>query len=170
MKLAVRDMSVDETSLVIDYFHTATPEYLEMLGVDPTRLPPRAAWSARLRELFETPIAERWGYYLTWLVDDRAIGFSSCDRIVFGERANMHLHVSAADQRSRGIGARCVRLSIEIYFRELQLKRLFCEPNALNIGPNRTLQSAGFRYVKTHMTVPGALNYHQPVTQWVIER
>jgi hypothetical protein len=29
---------------------------------------------------------------------------------------------------------------------------------------------AGFKYAKTHMTVPGPLNYHQAVTRWVIER
>jgi hypothetical protein len=47
---------------------------------------------------------------------------------------------------------------------------LFCEPNAFNVAPNRTLQKAGFKYLKTHMTVPSALNFHQAVTRWVIER
>jgi hypothetical protein len=46
---------------------------------------------------------------------------------------------------------------------------LFCEPNAFNVAPNRTLQRAGFKYVKTHMTVPGLLNFHQAVTRWVFE-
>ena len=46
----------------------------------------------------------------------------------------------------------------------------FCEPNAFNVAPNRTLQKAGFKYLKTHMTVPGPFNYHQAVTRWVIER
>jgi hypothetical protein len=32
------------------------------------------------------------------------------------------------------------------------------------------LQKAGFRYVKTHNTVPGPLNFHQAVTRWVIEK
>ena len=40
----------------------------------------------------------------------------------------------------------------------------------VNTAPNRTLQKAGFRYLKTHMTVPGPLNFHQAVTQWVTER
>jgi RimJ/RimL family protein N-acetyltransferase len=170
MQVLVREMSVDETSLVIDYFHSSTPEHLEMLGVDPTRLPPKTAWAERFRQLLETPVEARWGFYVTWLVDDRLVGFSSCDKIVFGERANMHLHVALPDLRNQGIGTQCVRQSIEIYFRDLKLKRLFCEPNAFNIGPNRTLQRAGFRYVKSHMTVPGPLNYHQAVTRWVIER
>jgi RimJ/RimL family protein N-acetyltransferase len=62
-----------------------------------------------------------------------------------------------------------VRRSAALYFRALQLKRLYSEPNAFNIAPNRTLQKAGFRYLKTHMTVPGPLNYHQAVTRWVME-
>ena len=55
-------------------------------------------------------------------------------------------------------------------FPEAEAQELFCEPNAFNVGPNRTLQKVGFKYLKTHMTVPGPLNFHQPVTRWVIER
>ena len=75
-----------------------------------------------------------------------------------------------AHRRNGGAGAPCVQQSVNIYFETLRLKRLFCEPNAFNIAPNRTLQKAGFKYLKTHMTVPGPLNYHQAVTRWVTER
>ncbi len=105
MTLTVREMTAAETDLIIDYFQNSTPEHLETLGVDPTRLPPEQSWRERL-----------------------------------------------------------------IYFERLKLKRLFCEPNAFNVAPNRTLQKAGFKYLKTHMTVPGPLNFHQAVTRWVIER
>lgn len=44
MKLVVQEMALDEIDFVIDYFHKATPEYLEMLGVDPTRLPSLSTW------------------------------------------------------------------------------------------------------------------------------
>lgn len=82
----------------------------------------------------------------------------------------MHLHVTEPELRHRGIGAECVRRSADIYFRTFALKQLFCEPNAFNVGPNRTLQKAGFKYLKTYKTVPSYLNYHQAVTRWVIER
>jgi hypothetical protein len=62
-----------------------------------------------------------------------------------------------------------MRETVELYFNELALRFLFCEPNAFNVAPNRTLQSVGFRYVKTYKTVPGPLNYHQAVTRWVFE-
>ena len=41
MDLTVREMRLDEVHLVVDYFYAATPEYLEMMGVDPSRLLPR---------------------------------------------------------------------------------------------------------------------------------
>lgn len=166
----VREMRLDETALIIDYFHSATPEHLEMLGVDPTRLPARDIWKSAFEANDARPLDQRKGVFLIWLMDGDAVGFSTCDKIVRGEHANMHLHITNPDERRKGIGVQCVRRSADLYFDLLQIRRLFCEPNAFNVGPNRTLQSAGFRYVKTHMTVPGPLNFHQAVNRWVLER
>ncbi|HEV2364684.1 MAG TPA: GNAT family protein [Caulobacteraceae bacterium] len=170
MTFEVRDMEAGEADLVIDYFLNATPEFLETLGVDPSRLPRRETWRQAMARDFALPPARRDRFYVAWLDGPEVIGFSSCERIVMGEQAFMHLHVIAPERRNRGAGAACVRLSAELYFARFGLKRLFCEPNALNVAPNRTLQKAGFRYVKTHMTVPGPINFHQPVTRWVLER
>jgi hypothetical protein len=41
------DKWLTEANLVIDYLHHSTPEHLEMLGVDPTRLPTSDAWRER---------------------------------------------------------------------------------------------------------------------------
>ena len=170
MQLSVREMKLEEVQLVIDYFHDATPEYLEMMGVDPSRLPSRQEWRARFGPEFSLPIEQRQWFPVLWLLDGAAIGYSSCDKIQFGERANMHLHVMDPEQRGKGIGTECVRQSVEIYFRKFRLKELFCQPYALNVPAHRTLQRCGFKYVKTYMTVPGPINFHQPVTQWVIDR
>lgn len=170
MTLSVRLMKNSEIDLVIDYFRKSTPEHLEMLGVDPTRLPNASVWRERLLQLLDLPVDQRPVLLVIWLEGDEPVGFSSCDTIAFGDRANMHLHVVAPENRRRGIGAECVRRTVDFYFDTLRLKCLYCEPNAFNTAPNRTLQKAGFRYVKTHMTVPGPLNFHQAVTRWVIER
>jgi RimJ/RimL family protein N-acetyltransferase len=170
MPLSVRSMAMSEVGLIIDYFQQATPEHLDMLGVDPTRLPSRSGWQERLQRELDLPVRERSFVAATWLLDDRPIGFSTGDKIVFGERANMHLHIVQPENRSRGTGAECVRQTARLYFEMLQLKSLFCEPNAFNVAPNRTLQSAGFSYVKTYMTVPGPLNFHQADTRWEIKR
>jgi RimJ/RimL family protein N-acetyltransferase len=170
MTLTVREMRFEETDLIIDYFHRSTPEHLDMMGVDPSRLPSPETWRDRFGRDLDRPIEARERLLVIWLSDDSPVGFSTSDRIVYGERANMHLHIVDPEGRRRGAGVECVRMTVELYFDRLKLKSLYCEPNALNVAPNRTLQSAGFRYVKTYMTVPGPLNFRQPVTRWAIER
>ncbi len=82
----------------------------------------------------------------------------------------MHLHILDAANRTAGVGAECVRLSAALYFDLLKLRRLYCQPNAFNVAPNRTLQRAGFRYVETVMAAPSPINFHQSITRWVLER
>ena len=54
------------------------------------------------------------------------------------------------------------------------IDRIMGDPR-LNANPkvneaHHRVSKAGFKYLKTHMTVPGPLNFHQAVTRWVIER
>jgi len=170
LALTVREMTLEEADVIVGYFHDATPEHLELMGVDPTRLPTPEAWRERYRRDYAAPIEQRTTLLVAWLSDGQILGFSTCDKIVFGERANMHLHIVDPAHRQAGVGSECVRRTADLYFDRLELRRLYCEPNAFNVAPNRTLQKAGFRYVKTHMTVPGPLNYHQAVTRWAMER
>ena len=170
MTLHVRPMRLEEVDLIIDYFHHSSPEHLELLGVDPTRLPGRAQWKQQYEQDYAQPLEQRSFCLVLWERGRAPIGFSTANKIVYGEQAYMHLHVVDPEMRRKGHGTECVRRSVDIYFETLRLQRLFCEPNAFNVAPHRTLQKVGFRYVKTHNTVPGWINFHQPVTRWVIER
>jgi RimJ/RimL family protein N-acetyltransferase len=170
VRLTVREMQLDEVETVIRYFHESPVEHLEMMGVDPTKLPDPAIWLARYSDDYKRPVEDRKTFLVIWLSDDTVVGFSTADRIVYGQEAYMHLHVLSPDQRNRGIGAACVRGSARIYFDILKLERLYCQPNAFNVAPHRTLQRAGFKYLKTFKTVPGPLNYRQAVTRWVLEK
>jgi len=166
MELTVRQMRLDEVDIRIDYFLDADITALETMGVDPAKLPSREAWRKIYEEDYSRPIEQRASMQLLWLERGKPIGFSSADVLEFGSHANMHLHILNKDMRRTGRGAECVRQSAVIYFSMLRLNRLYCQPNAFNIAPNRALQKAGFRYVKTYETTPGPLNSHQAVTQW----
>jgi RimJ/RimL family protein N-acetyltransferase len=166
----VRPMRLDEVGVRIDYFHDASDSYLLKLGVDRALLPAKDAWRAYYEDDFARPLAERETYNLAWELDGRIIGFSSVDRIDFGEQAFMHLHIVEEPRRRGGLGTEFVRLSVDDYFRTLELRRLFCQPNAYNVAPNRTLQRAGFRYVFTEEMQPSTINFIQPITRWMLER
>jgi RimJ/RimL family protein N-acetyltransferase len=163
-------MRLEEVDVRIAYFHDASDEYLLKLGVDRALLPSRGAWRAHYEEDFARPLAERETYNVAWELDGRLVGFSSTDKIEFGEQAFMHLHIVEEPNRRRGLGTEFVRLSVEHYFEALELRRLFCQPNAFNVAPNRALQRAGFRYVLTEEMQPSRINFPQPITRWVIER
>jgi len=166
----VRPLRLDEVGTRIDYFHDASDEYLLKLGVDRALLPSKDAWRTYYEEDFARPLAARETYNLAWELDGRVVGFSSVDHIEFGEQAFMHLHIIEEPRRRSGLGTEFVRLSVEEYFRALELRRLFCQPNAFNVAPNRTLQRVGFRYVFTDEMQPSVINFPQPITRWVLER
>ena len=165
-----RPMALSEVGLIIDYFHQASPEYLNSLGLDPSRLPDRAQWKALWERQFDLPLEQRKTFLVLWELGGDPVGFSTSDKIKFGQEAYMHLHILHPERRQAGHGVFFVRETARIYFDTLLISQLFCEPYALNAAPNRTLQRAGFKYIKTHETVPGPLNFHQPVTRWMLEK
>ena len=170
MTLIVRPMLAAEADLIIDYFHNATPQFLNSLGVDPARLPTRERWRERYDHEFGLGVEQRKSFLVLWALDATPIGFSTADKIVIGDQAFMHLHIFEAGRRQQGHGAALVRQTANLYFATLRINDLYCEPYALNVAPNRTLQKAGFKYLMTHECVPGPLQFHQPVNRWVLRR
>ena len=81
----------------------------------------------------------------------------------------MHLHIVHPEPRAAGLGTRFVGLTAAHYCDVLQLNRLYCEPNAFNVAPNRTLQRAGFRYVRSRQCRPAPINTYQTTTVWLYE-
>ncbi|MCK4176482.1 GNAT family N-acetyltransferase [Aciditerrimonas ferrireducens] len=167
--LWVRPMTLEEAPLRIDYFLGASDDYLRLLGVDRAKLPTREAWLARYEDDLAKAPQERDTYSIVWLLGERIVGFSTADRIQPGQEAFLHLHVLDPGRRRQGLGSRFVRLSAEHYREVLGVPRLYSQPNALNVAPNRALQRAGFRYLWTKECVPGPINFRQAVTRWVWE-
>lgn len=154
---SIREMKPSDAVIRINYFHDSSDQHLRRLGVDRDLLPTRNDWHDFLEEDGRRPIHHRRNYALVWELDGQPVGFSSADRITFGKEAFLHLHILRPDQRRTGLGVEFLKRSAAIYFDVLQLDRLFSEPNAFNTAPNRALQRAGFRYLFTHVTVPGPL-------------
>jgi len=163
-------MRPEETHLIVDYFLKADAQHLARLGVDPARLPESSAWNTLLREDFQRPLTERHFFYVLWEIDGALVGHSHIGDIAYGKEAYAHLHVWQPDGRKRGYGTLLMRDSVAIYFAEFHLERLFCQPNAYNVAPNRTLQRVGFEYLDTIQTTPGWINFHQPVTRWLLTK
>ena len=88
-RLEVREMTLADVGLRIDYFHDADDAYLTQLGVDRSLLPSREAWNRLYQADYARPIEQREYYSLLWQLDGETVGFSSTDRIEFGAQAWM---------------------------------------------------------------------------------
>ena len=106
MNPIARPMRPAEASLIIDYFHNASPEFLHGLGVDPAKLPAREQWRAHYDREFSLPVEQRKSFLVLWELADAPIGFSTADKIEIGKQAFMHLHIFAAGSPPAGLRRR----------------------------------------------------------------
>ena len=170
MSIAVREMTKGDVNLVIDYFLNAAPAYLQALGVDIYKLPARDEWNKIILHEFDLPVEQKKLYYVIWQKDNNPIGHSHINDIVFAKEAFMHLHLWNSSNRNKGDGTLFVKESLNYYFQKFNLQKIFCQPYALNPAPNHTLKNIGFEFVKTYETIPGWLNFKQPVNLWQLSR
>jgi RimJ/RimL family protein N-acetyltransferase len=168
--LSVREIEEKDIDFLANYWANADAAFLLSMGADINKLPEREELKKMLAEQLSLPYEEKKSYCIIWLADDKAIGHSNVNKIIYAEEAYMHLHLWNADVRKKGFGVALVKMTIPYFFKNLKLKKLFCEPYALNPAPNKTLEKAGFTFVKNYVTTPGWINFEQKVNLWEIKR
>jgi RimJ/RimL family protein N-acetyltransferase len=165
-QLGIREIQKEDIDFIIHYWLDSETAFLEGMGVDLSKIPSRDQWEQMLNEQLNQSYPEKKSYCLIWLMDGKAIGHSNVNKIIFGEEAYMHLHIWENGIRKKGMGTALVKMGLPLFFKNLQLKKIYCEPYALNPAPNKVLGKAGFEFVKTYITTPGFLNFEQPVNFW----
>ncbi|MCB0572293.1 MAG: GNAT family N-acetyltransferase [Phaeodactylibacter sp.] len=166
--LSVRPLQQNDIQMLADYWFTAEPEFLTGMGVDLEKMISRDSFTAMLEEQLNKPMEEKRSYAIIWLEHGRPIGHCNTNPTFFGDYAHMHLHLWGRQDRKKGLGASLVKMTLPHFFDSLQLRRLVCEPYALNPAPNRTLEKLGFVLEKEYVTTPGFINFEQPVKRWVL--
>ncbi|MEO7174375.1 MAG: GNAT family protein [Saprospiraceae bacterium] len=167
--LRVRELIASDIPFIVKYWTEADPEYLHKMGADPQKIPSAAGLQNALLQQISQDYREKYSYATIWLLDDEAIGHCNVNRIIFGHSAYMHLHVWKEQHRNKGFGVQLCKLSIPLFFANMQIQTLFCEPSASNAGPNQTLEHLGFELVKNWTTVPGDICYEQSVNLWELK-
>lgn len=168
-QLSVREIKESDIDLIINYWLTSNDQYLLGMGVDLNKMPSREEWQQMLAAQIQLPYSQKQSYCSIWELNGNPVGHCNVNKIVFGEEAYMHLHIWYAAERKMGLGVQCIQKSLALFFKNLQLKKIYCEPYALNEAPNKTLARAGFHFVKEYVTIPGSLNFEQPVKLWEID-
>ena len=168
--LSVREIEPSDIKLITDYWINANEEFLKSMGADINKIPAKEEWNQMLLEQLDQPYHEKKSYCTIWMNNGEPVGHCNVNKIIFGEEAYMHLHLWNDVNRQKGTGVEFVKMSIPWFFINLDLKILYCEPYASNPAPNITLQKIGFTFVKEYRTIPGYLNFEQPVKLWKLDR
>jgi RimJ/RimL family protein N-acetyltransferase len=168
-KLTVRELQTSDIPRIANYWLTADADFLHGMGADPAKLPDAAQWQQMLEAQLTADYPDKRSYGIILEVDGRPIGHSNVNPVTFGEEGYLHLHIWQAADRGLGHGTELVRLALPFFFKNMQIKRLYCQPYAHNPAPNRTLPKLGFSFVKNFVTTPGSINFEQEVNLWVLE-
>ncbi len=156
--LTVRPLQLSDIPKIVKYWTSASLEDLERMGADPAKIPSPSYFEQNLRQIYETQDGEAKTYYLIWLVDGVAVGFSSLKNIVIGKTGEMHLHMWEASMRGKGHGAKLFCLSAVEFFQRFQLEKIKCEPRASNPFPNGMLRKTGFCLVGSRVAASSELS------------
>lgn len=165
----VREITQQDFNKIADYWLLSNPDFLVRMGVDLQKLPSRYGLINMLKEQLKLPLHLKQSYALIWELDHEPIGHSNVNNIEYGKQATMHLHLWNSNTRKKGFGTELIKKTLPFYFKNLKLKKLICEPYALNPAPNRTLHNVGFHFIKKYTTIPGTLNFEQEVNRWELE-
>lgn len=166
----VREIQATDIDYLAAYWFNATPEHFRKMGANKEKLPKKSVFKQMLAAQINAPLKEKQSYALVWEINGKQMGHSNINNIVFGAEATMHLHIWNPDYRMKGIGTELVKKSLPFYFKAMQLKKLICEPYALNKAPNKTLEKAGFSFIKKYTTIPGSINFEQQVNRWELTK
>jgi RimJ/RimL family protein N-acetyltransferase len=169
-QLSVREITTADIPFIKNYWLSAAHSFLEGMGVDVSKMPSEEEWTGMLQAQIGKNYFEKQSYCLIWEVDGLPVGHSNVNQIKFGEEAAMHLHLWYPEKRKKGIGPQLVRLGLPLFFRNLQLQKVYSEPYALNPAPGRALEKAGFVFSKKYRTTPGWINFEQEVNRWEMTR
>jgi RimJ/RimL family protein N-acetyltransferase len=164
--LNVRELTYAEIALVAEYWATLEDAQLLLLGVDKQKLPEKAQLKQILISQIDLPIENRRSFCLIWELGGKPIGHSNTNPTIFGNEAFMHLHIWSPQYRGKGYGEKFLKLSINYFFEKLRLQKLICEPHALNPAPHKAVEKAGFKLIREYITIPGSINFEQPVKRW----
>ena len=112
------------------------------------------------------PYKEKQAYCIIWEVDGKPVGHSNLNPVIFGEEGFIHLHLWSSDVRKKGMGIELLKMTLPRFFNNMKLKKICCEPYALNPAPNKVMAKLGFDFVKEYTTTPGWISFEQPVKRW----
>ena len=83
MILSVREIKKEDIEPLSDYWLSAPPDFLTGMGCDVCKMPTKEDWHKMLTEQISTELKKKKSYCLIWEYDDKKVGHSNVNKIIF---------------------------------------------------------------------------------------
>lgn len=165
--ISVRPAIEYDIPRIHEYWELSESSFLEKIGVDLNKIPEFEKFNIYFKEQINLPLRDKKSVCLIIEEDGRAIGHCNTNPTNYGEEAFIHIHIWSEEDRNNKFGLKALNLSIQWFFKNLELKRIIAEPKSDNIRVNSILKKSGFDLIKSYYTIPGSINFEQEVNLWV---
>ncbi|HNQ13578.1 MAG TPA: GNAT family protein [Bacteroidia bacterium] len=169
-EVIIEELNQENLEGIVSYWTKSDANYLTSLGVDLNKLPSANNLRAMLLDQVNKSDDQRQSMAFIAKTDDVAFGHCNVNEIVYGKHAKLHLHIWSSFHRKKNLGTEMVRKCIPCFFSRLKLEKLYCEPYAENLAPNKTLIKLGFNFIEQYTGVPGSICFEQLVNKYCLNK
>lgn len=167
--LSIRPLREGDIPNIVSYWFENSDANLIQMGADKTKLNSQTEFTNSLKTVCNTPLDKAKSYYMTWLIDDKPIGYNALKDIAKNEIAHMHLHMWNAEYRGKGYGAKLFCMAALEFYSIFNLKMILCEPRSSNPIPNKMLEKIGFKKWKTYLSTSSELSLTCELNSYIID-
>jgi RimJ/RimL family protein N-acetyltransferase len=143
--VSLRDLARTDIPQILSYWYESPAEYIEAMGVDLTKLSPRADFERALtNKCIESETAAKSN--INALVIEymgKAIGFHTINPVKPCDSGVFHAHIWNSEMRGRGLGMQTYPKACRTFFERFDLQRILFKTPIQNVGAIRIKEKLG---------------------------
>ncbi|STX51496.1 ribosomal-protein-alanine acetyltransferase [Legionella busanensis] len=167
--LSIRALKETDIPSIVNYWFENTDANFNRMGADKTKFNSKTNFVDSLKTICNASLDQVTSYYLIWLIDEKAVGYSALKDIVKQQIAHIHLHMWDEKNRGKGHGAKLFCMAALEFYKIFNLKMMLCEPRSSNNMPNKMLTNIGFQKWKTYLSTSSELSLTCELNSYIID-
>jgi ribosomal protein S18 acetylase RimI-like enzyme len=141
----IRDIEEKDVDVIVDYLHSASPEYLDAINVDSIKLISREATASRVRLALPPPQGNAVSRAaVVAVVGEELVAYSNI-HIVSLDETYAHVHIVQPSWRGRGLASVLFVRVMRLFVNRYGIRNLCLETSPKNTKVNGLLKKFGLK-------------------------